>query len=107
MGQRCAPAVSDRSALVQCARLPAAQQRPRPDARMCGGEVEPPFTSFDHLVGGDEQLVRHGQPERLRGLEIYDQLEFYRLLYRQVRRLSAFENPPGIDAREAKRIGKV
>src|SRR5215471_13880444 len=26
---------------------------------------EPPFTSFDHLVGEREQLVRHGETERL------------------------------------------
>jgi len=26
--------------------------------------------SFDHLVGGDEQLVGHGQTQRLRGLEV-------------------------------------
>ena len=27
-------------------------------------------TSFDHLVGGDEQLVRNGETERLGGLVI-------------------------------------
>src|SRR5262245_42035314 len=34
-----APAVTDRIALVQAARLPAARQRPRPASEKCGGEV--------------------------------------------------------------------
>jgi ABC-type uncharacterized transport system substrate-binding protein len=34
-----APAASDRLAPAQLATRPAARQRPRPDARMCGGEV--------------------------------------------------------------------
>src|SRR5215471_15359469 len=44
---------------------------------------------------------RHGDAERLRGLEIDDQLEFCDLLDRQVGRLLAFENPPGVDAKQA------
>ena len=30
---------------------------------------------FDHLVGGGEQRLRHGEVERLRGLEIDQKLE--------------------------------
>src|SRR5262245_28234574 len=66
---------------------------------------EPPFTSFDHLVGGGEQLVRHGEAERLRRLEIDRQLEFHSLLHRQVGWLLPFENAPGVAADKAKRIG--
>jgi hypothetical protein len=33
---------------------------------------------FDRLVGGDEQLIGHGEAERLGGLEIKDQIERWR-----------------------------
>jgi hypothetical protein len=39
-------------------------------------------TSFDHFVGAREQHRRHGEGERLGGLEINDQLEFGRLFNR-------------------------
>jgi hypothetical protein len=40
--------------------------------------------SFDYLVGAGEQGYRHGNPERLDGLKIDDQLDFRDLLHRQV-----------------------
>src|SRR5262245_52852889 len=63
--------------------------------------------SFYHLVG--EQLHRawDRQSERLGGLQIDDQLELDRTLDRKIGRLVALENPPGIDARSAKRIRNV
>jgi hypothetical protein len=48
--------------------------------------------SFDHLVSSDEQFVGHGQPERLRRLEVDDQLEFGRRLHRQIAWLRTLEN---------------
>ena len=33
------------------------------------------MASFDHLIGGGEQRLRHGEVERLRGLEIDQKLE--------------------------------
>ena len=35
--------------------------------------------SFDHLVGGNKQFIRHCQPEHRGGLSVDDQLELGRL----------------------------
>jgi hypothetical protein len=43
--------------------------------------------SFDHLIGGCEQPIRHGEVERFGGLEVDDQFELDRILNRQVCRL--------------------
>jgi hypothetical protein len=51
--------------------------------------------------------ARHSEAERPGGLEIDAQLEFGRLLDPQVRRLSAVENPPDINACLAKVRGKA
>src|SRR5215469_483233 len=60
---------------------------------------EPPsrFTSFDHYVGGYEQLIGHGKAERLGRLEVDDQLELGRLDHWQVGGLLALENATNID----------
>jgi hypothetical protein len=44
---------------------------------------------FDYLVGAHQERGWHRQPEYLRGFEIDDQLDFNRLLDRQVSRLLA------------------
>jgi hypothetical protein len=54
--------------------------------------------SVNHLVGKGEQFIRQVQAEHLGSLEIDDQLELYRLRYRQVGRFLAFEDAAGIDA---------
>src|SRR5262245_31014211 len=62
---------------------------------------EPPsrFTSLDHLVGATRQRKRDSDAERLGGLETEDQLDFRGKLHdREVSRLLAFENAPGVDA---------
>src|SRR5262245_16512122 len=62
---------------------------------------EPPsrFTSLDHLVGATRQRKRDSDAERLGGLETEDQLDFRGKLHdRDVSRLLAFENAPGVDA---------
>src|SRR5262245_59780961 len=69
----------DSFAATRCPTRTGARPRPRPDAAIVGGEVsfEPPssFTSFDHLVGGNQQLVGHGEAEHPGGLGVDDQLE--------------------------------
>src|SRR6516162_7839338 len=54
---------------------------------------------FDHLVGGGEQRLRHGEPECLRGFEIDDQLKFSGLLNWQFTGLLAPENAVDVGSR--------
>src|SRR5262249_51888906 len=63
--------------------------------------------SFDHLVGGDEQLVRHGEAEHPRGLGVDDELELARLHDRQIRGLRALEDAAGIDPELTPCIGQA
>src|SRR5437762_14111095 len=47
---------------------------------------------FDHLAGAGKQRRLHGEAERLRGLELDDELKSGGKLYRQIGGLRAFEN---------------
>src|SRR5262245_44845913 len=53
---------------------------------------------FDDFVGSREQCSRHFEAERFGGLDVNHQLEFCRLLDRQICGLLTLENPAGIDA---------
>jgi len=53
---------------------------------------------FDHLVGAGEDRLRHGEAERLCGLEVNDQLNFRGLLNRKIGWLRASQNPTNIVA---------
>src|SRR5215471_3227540 len=65
------------------------------------------MTSFNHLVGGNEQLVWRGEAEHPGGLVVNDQFEFRRLHDRQIGRLRALEDAAGIDADLAIHIHNV
>src|SRR5205807_7225804 len=62
---------------------------------------------LDHLVGADEQRLRHGEAERRGVLQIDHELECGRLLDRQIGRLLALEDPSGVNAALAKASGKA
>lgn len=48
--------------------------------------------SLDHLIGAAEQHRWHFEAERFRGLEIYHQLEFGRLVKWDISGISTFQN---------------
>src|SRR5688572_17611346 len=53
---------------------------------------------LDHLVSAGEEGGRDSEAERLRGLEIDNQLQRGRLHDRQVSRLGTLEDPSGVNA---------
>src|SRR5271165_1702060 len=87
--------------------------RIHPDARRLlgskGRESRPDaaVASFDDLVGAGEDRLRHGEAERLGGVEIDDQLECRRLLDRQIGRLGALEDLSSINAELAIHVGEA
>ena len=53
--------------------------------------------SFYHFVGTVLNRLRHGDAQRFRGLEVDDQLDFHRLLNRQIGGPLSLENPARVD----------
>src|SRR5262249_13328655 len=58
-------------------------------------------TSLENLVGAAGQRQRNGDAERTSGLQVDEHLDFGGLLHRQIGRLAAFKNSPGIGSDEA------
>ena len=56
--------------------------------------MRPPDGSFNDIVGAGEDRRRDREAERVGGLEIDDELEFGRLLDRQIGRFGALEDFP-------------
>ena len=52
----------------------------------------PSTPSLDDLIGAGEQRLRHGEAERLGGLEVDHELEFDRPLYGEIGRLRPFQD---------------
>src|SRR5215813_11645376 len=63
--------------------------------------------SFDHLVGGHEQLVWNLEAQRLGGLEVDHKFILGRCLHREVARLFALENAIYIPRRPPKQIDQI
>src|SRR6266550_7770328 len=67
---------------------------------------EPPSRfSLDHLVGANHQCHRHLEPDCPCGLEVDDQLEFRRLLYRKTGGTSAAKNFVDVDGGTTIKVG--
>jgi hypothetical protein len=62
---------------------------------------------LDYLVGAGEQGWRYFKAERSGSLEIDNELEPSRLLYRQIGRLSALEDAAGIAADVVINVGQI
>ena len=58
------------------------------------GDVQPSAILFNHLVDAGEDRWRDRQSQRVSGFAIDDQLEFGRLLNRQIPRLRALRMRP-------------
>jgi hypothetical protein len=54
---------------------------------------------FDHIVGATEHQWRHGETQRLGGLEVDHQLELSRQLDREVGWLGAFKDTVDVSCR--------
>jgi hypothetical protein len=73
---------------AQCRLLSHERQNRRPTilsfSATTGHASNQAAASLDHLVGGDEQTRRDGQPKRLRGFKVEHGFVFGRCLHRKI-----------------------
>jgi hypothetical protein len=102
--------VSDHNLVVTLAAIagvkqtdpPQRNRHPAPrilDSATAAPNREPAYRSLlDNLFGAHQHRLRHSEAERLGSLEVDDQLEFGRLLDRQIGRLGTLEDLSGVNA---------
>src|SRR5262245_25487903 len=78
-------------------RVPGWRSRPQHQERTCAPQQT--ASLFDHLVGAREQRMRHGEAERLGGLEVDGELVLGRRLHWKIGRLFAFQDAIDIAGR--------
>src|SRR5262249_24819881 len=62
---------------------------------------------FDHPVGADQEGLGDGQPERLRGRKVDDEIELNGLFDWKIRRLRAAQNPINITGSASEQVGNI
>src|SRR5262249_23268291 len=78
-----------------------------PERKRGGKERASTMPSLDDLVGTAEDRQRNGQAERIGGLQIDDQLEFRRLLDREIGRVGALQGPVDVVGRNPEHLRDV
>src|SRR5262245_7085610 len=94
---RLGPRTPTRATVLACCARTASGHAAAPPSSVMNSRA-PSSHSFDHLVGGNEQRLRHGEAEGLGGLEIDRHLEFGRLQDRQFGWLGALEDAACINS---------
>jgi len=62
---------------------------------------------FDHLVGAQQNRLRHSKPQRLGSLEVEHQLVFGRRLHRKVGWLLALEDAIDVASRAPELVDRI
>jgi hypothetical protein len=62
---------------------------------------------IDHPVGADQEGLGDGQPERLRGSKVDDEIELTGLFDWKIRRLRAAQNPINITGSTSEQVGNI
>src|SRR5689334_12531716 len=81
---------------------PATRQATSFMSAKCHKPTSLDFELFDDLIGGTDKGRRHIQAERLGGFQVDDEMEFGRLLHRQVGRPLALQDAIDITGGKAK-----